>query len=288
MHLLCLVSGDHQWNGGGRIPYERRGAVGRVFGYLLLAVAIAEAPGGLAARRALTMTIYSDDGSGNVKKLHKLTGEQRVSVRRALGGRCGAGADEEALEQAIERYEEGDYNFDTAILEQSVQNLDFNVMPDKDVCEKFNVKGYFVGSDVARAVFDREYVSAMERSPSHVIFMSALVQFQKLVYVLLCRRSGVEYKPDGHELYKVWPTSIDIRMPVLVCETENLIQDVFLSRREPAGVNGWVIEGFSLVNYKIGFIGRAVVYRTPQQRAATAERTEQVSTFSAPSRVGSV
>jgi hypothetical protein len=210
------------------------------------------------------MTTYQDDGSGEVRRLHRLTNEQRMSTRRALAGRSGIGVDQAALVAAIERYEEGDYSFGQAILEQSVQNLDFNVMPEKDVREQFKVRGYFVGEDVARAVFDRTYASSMERSPSHVIFLSALVQWQKLVYLMMCNRFGVDYVAGNPESYKVWPTGVDCRMPVLVCETDNLIQDVFLSKIEPAGVNGWIVEGFSLVNHKIGLLGRAVVYRTPQ------------------------
>lgn len=216
------------------------------------------------------MTTYHDDGSGNVRGLHRLTDEQRVYVRRAIGGQTGIGIDESALAAALKRYEEGEYALDKAIFEQSVQNLDFNVMPGKDVCEKFRVKGYFVGTDVARSVFDREYASAMARSPSHVIFLSPLVQFQKLVYLMMCRRRGVEYVPDGPELFKVWPTAVDIRLPVLVCESENLTQDVVLSKIETAGVNGWVVEGFSVVNHKIGLLGRAIVYRTPEYIAQAA------------------
>lgn len=216
------------------------------------------------------MTTYHDDGSGKVRSIHRLTDEQRAYVRRVVGGNTGIGLDETALAAALKSYEEGDYAFDKAIFEQSVQNLDFNVMPGKDVCETLKVKGYFVGSSVVRSVFDREYASAMERSPSHVIFLSPLVQFQKLVYLLMCRRFGCEYAADGPELYKVWPTAVDIRLPVLVCETENLIQDVVLSKIETAGVNGWIVEGFSVVNHKIGMLGRAVVYRTPPQRAEAA------------------
>jgi hypothetical protein len=213
------------------------------------------------------MTTFQYGADGKLKGLHQLSPERADAIRKLFSGSCAAGVDAQALELAIERYVEGDYSFDWPVLQRAVQNVGFNVMEGKNVSEQFQVNGYFVGSDVARSTFDRVYRSEMDRSPSHVIFFSPLTQWQKLVYLIFCRRFGIT-ELDGREKFKLWATGLDCRMPTLVCETENLLQDTFVSKIEPAGVNGWMVEGFSHVNYKIGFIGRAVVLPVPQRAAA--------------------
>ena len=167
--------------------------------------------------------------------------------------------DERALTAAIDRYKRGDYSFERVVIDGSVQSLAFNVMPGKPVREELTPRCYFVGKDIARAVFDRSYATEMEKSPSHVIFMSALVQWQKLLYLWTCHMTGEVYRPEQAEAFKVWPTQIQCRMPSLVREESNLTQDAFLSRIEETDAGTWTVEGFAIVSRRIGFAGRALI-----------------------------
>lgn len=97
-------------------------------------------------------------------------------------------------------------------------NLQFNVMPNRDVRETLSVTQYRVHRDgsVIEADFAREYSSQMEKSPDHLIFLSALIQTQKLAYILVCYRLGLDIDVDSGESVKIWPTRFDMNMPRLV------------------------------------------------------------------------
>ena len=69
----------------------------------------------------------------------------------------------------------------------------------------------------------------MERSPSHLIFLSTLVHTQKLLYLALCREFGFEYDPNGGESFKMWPTKINVRIPELIEEEEGLVQKLWVT-----------------------------------------------------------
>ncbi|MBI1364907.1 MAG: hypothetical protein GC153_02990 [Alphaproteobacteria bacterium] len=206
------------------------------------------------------MTIFVPDDSGGVVRLHALSPDHGDLVRAALAGPCG-GMNEAALSLAVERYVSGDYSFERPILDRSAQKLAFNVMPNRITEERIEPRAYFVGRDIARAVFDRAYETAMDKSPSHVVFLSALVQWQKLIYLIMCHRCGLDYDPDGAERFKIWPTEVLCRMPTLVREEENLTEDAFVSTIETAGADVWRVEGFAVVNRRIGLLGKASVRR---------------------------
>lgn len=118
------------------------------------------------------------------------------------------------------------------IHENNTVNLSFNVMPDRPVEEVMHIKQYEVADKHIKAVFDREYYSAMLKSPDHLIFLTALIHTQKLLYCLLCHELGYDYDPDAPEVMKLWPYSIDVNLPKLIRKTKNLTQDIWIKQLE--------------------------------------------------------
>lgn len=116
------------------------------------------------------------------------------------------------------------------IEERAHQELVFNVMPERPVREDLHVTHYRVGRRYAEAHFSREYKSAMKKSPSHLIFISAQVQTQKLIYLAMCEEFGFEYVPGADELLKVWPTRVDVSLPRMVRDEDGLIQKLSVTR----------------------------------------------------------
>jgi hypothetical protein len=109
------------------------------------------------------------------------------------------------------------------IADSSVCQVVFNVMPGKPVQEELRIREFRIGRDWIEAEFDRTYQSAMINSPSHLTFVSALIQMQKVTYVYACHRFGFVTDVNGSECLKVWPTSVNIQMRDLVREDEGLI-----------------------------------------------------------------
>lgn len=116
-----------------------------------------------------------------------------------------------------------------SIPERHVCALSFNVMPDRTVEERLLVREYRVGERYAEAHFDREYRSAMRNSPSHLIFLTALVHTQKLLYAALCREFDLNYEPEGPELFKMWPTKVEVRIPERIDAEQDLVQQLWIT-----------------------------------------------------------
>jgi hypothetical protein len=131
-----------------------------------------------------------------------------------------------------------------AIAERHDCRLEFNVMPGRPVVETLHFKHYEVSADYARGTFDRTYASSMLASPSHLIFLTALVHLQKLLYMILCKRWGFAYDGSGPERLKIWPTNIEVKVPELIIEEHGLVQEAWLRelREVRAGRHRFVIE----------------------------------------------
>ncbi|MEM7192787.1 MAG: hypothetical protein AAF405_07985, partial [Pseudomonadota bacterium] len=100
------------------------------------------------------------------------------------------------------------------VVPEAVDNeMTFNVMPERPVKEVLHIREYRLGDHYAEAHFDRSYHSSMLKSPSHLIFLSAVAHLQKIVYVYACHHLGLEYDPHGPEKLKIWPTTVNIEMP---------------------------------------------------------------------------
>jgi hypothetical protein len=112
--------------------------------------------------------------------------------------------------------------------EESTVGLTFNVMPDRPVTETLYIHEYRVWPRYVEAEFDRTYQSRMRASPSHLIFLTALAHLQKMIYVALCHEFNLPYDPKGPERLKLWPTKIDVKIPVLIKQEEDLVHRVYI------------------------------------------------------------
>lgn len=169
--------------------------------------------------------------------------------------------DSAALNAALRRYSRIEQEFDLFFGDASSHELAFNVLRGRSVREELTPEKYSIGRRCARVEFSRRYYSDMEKSPSHLIFLSALVQWQKLIYLMMCREFNITYCAADAEMFKVWPTDVRCCVPVMVREERSLRQDTVISTIEPRGASKWNVEAFSVVNERLGFVARATVYR---------------------------
>lgn len=101
--------------------------------------------------------------------------------------------------------------------------IDFNVMPDRPVREGLRIREFRLGPNWIEAEFDRTYESSMAESPSHLTFVSALIQMQKVTYVYSCHRFGFDPNVRGPEALKIWPTDLSIVMRDMVTDEKRLV-----------------------------------------------------------------
>jgi len=128
--------------------------------------------------------------------------------------------------------------------ERHDSNCRFNVMPDRPVEETLKVREYRCGPGYVEAHFDREYRSSMASSPSHLIFLTALAHTQKMLYLALCREFSLPYDPKGAELFKMWPTKIEVKIPTLLAQEKDCVQQLWLRsvKKLPNGARRAVID----------------------------------------------
>jgi len=94
------------------------------------------------------------------------------------------------------------------------------------VREVLRIGRFRIGEDWIEAEFDRSYQSSMINSPSHLTFISALIQTQKVIYVYACHRFGFNPSVAESECLKVWPTSVQVVMRDQVREEEGLVHRI--------------------------------------------------------------
>ena len=133
--------------------------------------------------------------------------------------------------------------FDVVIQEKSSNELSFNVMPGKRVKETLHINEYRIAPNYIEGIFSRKYENDMLSSPSHLIFLSVLIHWQKLVYLYFCHHQGVNVSSFDDEKFKVWPTHLDIRLPDLVTDEENLTQSFWIDRIKKLPNGHWFIKG---------------------------------------------
>lgn len=138
--------------------------------------------------------------------------------------------------------------FEATIRDEAINNTSFNVMPGKKVKESLFIHEYRVANNYIEAVFDREYSTDMINSPSHLIFISVLIHWQKLVYVFFCHNQGVEYSVTDREKFKIWPTNIQIRLPKLVTGDQNLLHQCWFDSIKKLPNGSWHLKGETRVN----------------------------------------
>ncbi len=104
------------------------------------------------------------------------------------------------------------------IRENTSLSCRFNVMPEKFVEETLFIKEYKILDNTVEAVFERKYHSDMLKSPNHFVFLTALSHAQKMIYVYLCNKFGIDYDPYMPEKFKIWATKVEIDLPKLVTD----------------------------------------------------------------------
>ena len=78
----------------------------------------------------------------------------------------------------------------------------FNILPDKFVEEILVINRYVVEENKIKVYFDRLYKTDMKKSPNHYIFLSSLINLQKMVYLLMCERFNIKYSEHDDEKFK--------------------------------------------------------------------------------------
>ena len=146
------------------------------------------------------------------------------------------------------------------IADNSIQNLKFNVMHEKDVEEKLVFKKYVINGNKIETYFNRKYKTSMKKSPDHYIFLSSLINLQKMIYLLMCDRFDISYIKNDEEKIKIWPTSVDIRMNGIVRKKNNIMQDFELTSISQISDNKYSISGNSSAESTILLKGEALVY----------------------------
>lgn len=106
---------------------------------------------------------------------------------------------------------------------------EFNVMPHRPVKETLYVREYRIHDLYGEATFDREYFSSMEKSPDHLIMLTAQAHTQKLKYLVLAKYFGFTYSPSAKESLKIWPTELSIRLPRMVRDTTGVTQKLWVT-----------------------------------------------------------
>ncbi len=111
------------------------------------------------------------------------------------------------------------------------------------------------------AVFDRKYESTMLNSPSHLIFLTALVHIQKMIYTYFCHEYQLPYDPFGPEKLKVWPTIVNVKMPDMITENQSIRHKMWITKHFVKSENRTYIEVKSMVNDVIVIDGSALIIR---------------------------
>jgi len=136
----------------------------------------------------------------------------------------------------------------------------FNVLPNKDVKEDIIIKKYLLQKRYIEAIFDRKYESTMRQSPDHLIFLSSLVQLQKMIYVYLCYEFGLSINLDGDEHLKIWPTNLNINMPKMITKKKNISQKIYIKSLRKTGDKTYFGKCESTIDDVVTISADALVY----------------------------
>ena len=100
----------------------------------------------------------------------------------------------------------------------------------------------------------------MKKSPDHYIFISSLINLQKMIYLIMCNRFNIPYNKNDDEKIKIWPTSVDVKMNGIVRKKKNLMQDFELTSISLISDGKYHISGKSTAESSLVLKGEALVY----------------------------
>lgn len=127
----------------------------------------------------------------------------------------------------------------------------FNIMTGKEISEKISFENFHIGEYSVEATFDREYVSEMDHSPSHVTMTVIPLLTQRLCYVWACHHFGLTYDPDGEEKVKLWPTWLEFKYPKLIESERSLTYRVDITSLKKVEENKYYSQLRSTVNNEL-------------------------------------
>ena len=148
----------------------------------------------------------------------------------------------------------------TKVIDNSQQTLHFNVMPNKFVEETLIIDKYIISDNKIEAYFDRLYKTDMKKSPNHFIFLSSLINIQKMIYLYMCKKFDIAYNPTSDEKFKIWPIRTDIQMNGMVRDSLNVMQDFKIEELKKINSSKYYINGSSSTKSIIKITGSAYVY----------------------------
>jgi len=148
----------------------------------------------------------------------------------------------------------------TIIKDYSRQNLRFNVLPDKFVEETLIIDRYVLDDNKIEVYFDRLYRTDMKKSPNHYIFLSSLINLQKMIYLLMCERFNIKYTDQDDEKFKIWPLQTSIELKGMVRDSINIMQDFLIDDFKKISDKKYYVHGKSSTNSIINITGSALVY----------------------------
>jgi len=161
----------------------------------------------------------------------------------------------------LDNFKNSKNNNTEIINENSEQIIQFNVMPNKKVNETLKINRYIVSNNKIQAFFDRNYKTDMLKSPNHFIFLSALVNLQKMIYILMCKHLNIEYSPLESEKLKIWPIKTDVEMNGMIRKKKNVMQDFKVESIEKLANNKYILKGISTSESTIKISGSALIYK---------------------------
>src|SRR5262245_18419861 len=99
----------------------------------------------------------------------------------------------------------------------------------------------------------------MEKSPSHLVFLTAEAHAQKLAYIALAETLGTPHDPTQKEYFKIWWTACYCNVPKMIRDEKNLRQVLWATEFVKSGPKAYAIEIYSCVG-SLELWGRAGVF----------------------------
>jgi hypothetical protein len=128
------------------------------------------------------------------------------------------------------------------------------------VTETLHFKEYRAWPGYVEADFDRSYHSDMEKSPSHLIFLTAEAHAQKLAYIALAESFGRPYEAPQTEYFKMWWTCCYCNVPKMIRNEEDLRQVLWVIELVRTGPKAYSLETYSRMAGNMELWGRASVF----------------------------
>jgi hypothetical protein len=136
----------------------------------------------------------------------------------------------------------------------------FNVYDGLPVRERLLLKQYKIWRWDVEATFDREYSSAMARSPDHMIFLTAMVHLQRMAYIWICCELAGTYEAKAPEKFKIWPITMNCSMPRMVRNSVDVIQTLKVVSFDARVDGSYLMAGVSTIGGGIRIDATAGVF----------------------------